>query len=141
MQIPEELARAALDVMIEREQQIGSDGYLPGHDDAHEDGSLACAGAAYALNAGCLLHPDNGTPLQEPPIFWMWRTKDFKPKLGIADARRELVRAAALIVAEIARYDRQHPPAAAPTASDNGIPAKAPINPAAAWPFPDRSRV
>lgn len=94
--------RAIADVAAERQRQKAEEGWTEQHDDGHDSGELACAGAAYALNAGCLLYPLNGTPLDEPPEFWMWDRKWWKPK----DARRDLIRAAALIVAEIERLDR-----------------------------------
>lgn len=90
------------EIAAERARQIAKEGWSEQHDDKHDPGELACAGAAYALNAGCVLYPLNGTPLDAPPEFWMWQVEDWKPK----DPRRDLIRAAALIVAEVEKMDR-----------------------------------
>jgi hypothetical protein len=75
------------------------EGWTPEHDDEHDDGSMAAAAAAYAL-AG---HPAVGLASAEK--LWEaagWDTSWFRPK----DIRRNLVRAGALILAEIDRLDR-----------------------------------
>ena len=99
--------KAAGDVLVERKRQIEQEGFDSFHDDDHDAGDLACAGAAYALEAGCKLNPQMQQGLDGPPDFWMWHIKWWKPK----DPRRDLVRAAALIIAEIERIDRQTDPA------------------------------
>lgn len=59
---------------------------------------LAAAGAAYAFSAAT-----EGRYLADDPLgFWPWDKSWWKPK----GARRDLIRAAALIVAEIERIDR-----------------------------------
>lgn len=107
-------------ITAERQRQISQEGWTPEHDDEHDPGELCSAGAAYALNAGCVLYPLNGTSLDEPPDCWMWDKKWWKPK----DPLRDLVRAGALIVAEIDKLQRA-------TKANKTAP-----NPAAAWPFP-----
>ncbi|MBX3579950.1 MAG: hypothetical protein KF723_22330 [Rhizobiaceae bacterium] len=104
---------AALDVMAERRRQIEVEGWTAEHDDRHTDGDLA-------TSAACYIRPDlrsattdeNGTRLEDPWPWWnvvddggrlysrlkVW----WKPK----DRRRDLVRAGALILAEIERLDR-----------------------------------
>lgn len=82
------------DVLAERQRQISEEGWTPTHDDEHPDGSLARAGACYVLAAVGLTAI--GVSL------WPWGKKWWKPK----GARRDLVRAAALILAEIERMDR-----------------------------------
>lgn len=92
------------EIKAERERQQIIEGFDNKHDDDHDAGELAGAGAAYALNASCVLYPANGTPIEDPrAVGWCWDMAWWKPK----DARTDLIRAAALIVAEIERIDRQ----------------------------------
>lgn len=90
------------DVIAERMRQIHDEGWSSAHDDAHDFGKLACAGAAYAINASDEIH--SGESLKYPPSCWPpdWYPSWWKPK----NPRRDLIRAAALIVAEIERLDR-----------------------------------
>jgi hypothetical protein len=82
----------ALDlVRAERAQQIAK-GWTPEHDDNHLFGELAFAAIAY-------LDP---APLAER--YWPWDLGDFK----LSTRRRSLVKAAALIVAELERELRLH---------------------------------
>lgn len=93
------------DVLHERRRQLQDEGCAESHDDQYDSGELAAAAACYTMNAACLLHPENGAPLDIEALrmlAWPWGEKQWKPK----DARRDLVRAAALIVAEIERLDR-----------------------------------
>lgn len=93
--------RAAVDVLDERQRQIEAEGWTPEHDDAHAPpphipgriGELALAASSYlhAKTDRCLM-----------PIQWPWGCDAWKPK----DYRRNLVRAAALVLAEIERLDR-----------------------------------
>jgi hypothetical protein len=87
----------------ERKRQISEEGYDSTHDDAHDEGEIACAAAAYAI-------PDHVTKgviakTASPRMhFWPWAATGFKPS---PDNRiRELVKAGALIVAEIERLQR-----------------------------------
>ena len=90
------MSKAIDDVVDERQRQIGAEGFDAMHDDEHARGDLAVAGACYALHTDA--HPDAG----DPPPEWPWEPQWWKPK----DTRRDLVRAAALIIAEIERIDR-----------------------------------
>ena len=91
---------AARDVLAERQRQISAEGWTPEHDDAHEEGSLACAAGCYAIHAGL---PDEArVPKGWAPQDWPWGAEWWKPK----DRRSDLVRAGALILAEIERLDR-----------------------------------
>jgi hypothetical protein len=90
-------SRGARDVLAERERQIDEEGWTPEHDDQHTDGSIARAAGCYALHA-------SGLPEQHARHFWPWEWKWWKP--SPQDARRMLVKAAALIIAEIDRLDR-----------------------------------
>lgn len=83
--------RAIADVAAERQRQISGEGWTPEHDDEHDTGELARAAAAYAVafrhSAGRL---------------WPWSSEWWKP----TDHRANLVKAGALIIAEIERVDR-----------------------------------
>lgn len=91
---PTDLSRALIDVMNERDRQWNEEGWTPKHDDKHDRGELARAAICYA-------DPLN-TERETPPAKWPWDPSWWKPK----DRRRDLVRAAALILAEIERLDR-----------------------------------
>lgn len=82
-------------VIAERRRQIEVEGWSPEHDDAHQECALAVAGANYAMWAR------SGHCGQTPPA-WPWDRAWWKP----ADFRRNLVKAAALILAEGERHDR-----------------------------------
>jgi hypothetical protein len=112
---------AARDVLAERQRQISDEDWTLEHDNEHGDGSLADAAACYALTDP--IHyggesrefiRDVGRSVGEAiyvkgraivPLMWpkSWNPCWFKPK----DRRRDLVRAAALILAEIERIDRR----------------------------------
>lgn len=99
------VATAAQDILAERSRQISAEGYTPGHDDEHDGGELAAAASAYVFAAADRLHPmsqgDGGFTASEPPMM-MPQEWSFKPD----DPRRMLVKAGALIIAEIERLDR-----------------------------------
>jgi hypothetical protein len=86
---------AIADVLSERRRQIEVENWTPAHDDEHDYGQMADAAACYALHAA-------GTPTEHYERFWPWSRSWWKPK----DKRSDLVRAAALIIAEIERLDR-----------------------------------
>lgn len=88
-----DVPNAACDVLAERRRQVEKEGYEPAHDDEHADGSLAMAAACYA---------DKERPQSMCPGRWPWSADSWKPK----DRRTDLVRAAALLLAEIERMDR-----------------------------------
>jgi hypothetical protein len=85
---------AIQDVIAERERQMAIEGWTPEHDDKHNYGEMAEAAACYLMGAG--------RSYPRPPQQWPWLSKWWKPK----DRRRDLVRAAALVIAEIERLDR-----------------------------------
>lgn len=90
--------QAVKDVIAERHRQQAVEGWTPEHDDAHDIGDLAVAGACYAAKAaGRGMHRADSVP-----TLWPWAREWWKPK----DPRRNLVKAAALILAEIERIDR-----------------------------------
>lgn len=97
-----EQTKAAQDVLAERERQKAVEGWTPEHDDEHKDGELACAAACYADEASLqAVSPLDAHP-SKTPLRWPWANMWWKPK----SQRRNLIKAAALILAEIERLDR-----------------------------------
>lgn len=83
-------------IFTERRRQINKEGWSTVHDDLdHEEGTLAAAAACYAGRAF-------GKRKSRPPAGWPWSDEWWKPKTP----RRDLIRAGALIVAEIEKLDR-----------------------------------
>src|SRR5437879_3248415 len=80
--------------IAERRRQVDVEGWSLDHDDAHGAGDLALAGACYAESAGM--------ERTRVPSNWPWNDEWWKP----AGFRRDLVRAAALIIAEGEKFDR-----------------------------------
>ncbi|RUU99430.1 ead/Ea22-like family protein [Mesorhizobium sp. M6A.T.Cr.TU.017.01.1.1] len=92
---------AVRDVLAERRRQVEGEGWTPEHDDAHANGELANAAACYALGATVSKLKWGH---KSPPAIWPWRKSWWKIEGG---ARRMLVKAGALIIAEIERLDRR----------------------------------
>jgi hypothetical protein len=91
------------DIAAERKRQIEVEGWTAHHDNEHDDDEMAKAAALYALPPALRILRVN--PAQNLLSYvWPWDTKWWKPK----DRRRDLVRAGALIAAEIDRLDRNH---------------------------------
>lgn len=96
-------SQAFCDVADERLRQQLVEGWTPEHDDAHPEGELAMAAGCYALNAASSLTGDYIDPdATGVPVPWPWAPEWWKPKT----TREDLVRAAALLLAEIERMDR-----------------------------------
>ncbi|WP_417448582.1 hypothetical protein [Klebsiella michiganensis] len=97
---------AAADVLAERKRQVSVEGWTPSHDDAHKNNEMAFAAACYALHAAAASWDleDCGTEYDSHPApkNWPWEPEWWKPK----SARADLVRAGALILAELERIDR-----------------------------------
>lgn len=89
------LSAFALAVIAERRRQVEAEGWTTEHDDAHRKGELASAASCYADSAG------EGSTWLTPP-GWPWAADWWKP----AGFRRDLVKAAALILAEGEKFDR-----------------------------------
>lgn len=105
------------EIAAERARQISAEGWTAEHDDAHGKGQMATAAACYASPddfpakevparwSDASRYSDAGA---EPigrvtvPAAWPWDGDWWKP----SDTRRNLIKAAALIVAEIERLDR-----------------------------------
>lgn len=90
---------AARDVLAERQRQISAEGWTPEHDDQYQGDELALAAICYAKVTG---------PGGSSPTEWPWPEDWWKP----SDNRRNLVKAGALLIAEIERLDRAATPAA-----------------------------
>lgn len=88
-----EATQAAVDVLTERRRQVASEGWTAAHDDKYDTGSLSTAAACYAMQSDFNL----GAPPE-----WPWSLAWWKP----SDERSNLVKAGALILAEIERLDR-----------------------------------
>ncbi|WP_400558788.1 hypothetical protein ACFELH_12030 [Pseudomonas aeruginosa] len=105
-----QVPQAWLDVQAERRRQIEAEGWTPEHDDEHNGGELADAAACYALSAA-------GWSTYAARERWPWPLEWWKP----STARRDLVKACSLALAEIERLDRagisQSPQPGATTAS------------------------
>lgn len=88
---------ALADIAKERQRQRDIEGWTVAHDDGHDAGEMASAAACYALSATGI-RGDDGAMLR----FWPWDDHWWKP----TNRRRDLIKAGALIVAEIERLDR-----------------------------------
>lgn len=92
----------------ERKRQVEQEGWTPEHDDGHTDGELIEAARAYALYAEALSFPHTDTfkDLMQgrTPHDWPWSSEWWKPS---QDKVRNLVKAGALIAAEIDRLQRK----------------------------------
>lgn len=86
---------ALLDVISDRQRQMAVEGWTSEHDDAYQNSELADAAACYAINAH-----NQGL---STPAHWPWAPDWWKQ----SGPRRDLVKAGALILAEIERIDRQ----------------------------------
>jgi hypothetical protein len=93
---------AARDLLAERKRQVEKEGWTPSHDDAHDRGELAAAAGCYALGACLPTHEVDGPGSYVIPSFWPWDGEWWKS----STRRRDLIKAGALILAEIERLDR-----------------------------------
>lgn len=105
MHIRVPMSPALHSIAAERRRQQDIEGWSLEHDDKHERGELAAAGACYALlpakSHGFICR--NGlSDYDAMPPEWPWEKGWWKP----GDDRRNLVRAGALILAELERLLR-----------------------------------
>lgn len=94
------MTKALLDVFTERQRQIDAEGWTPEHDDEHDAGELPAAGGCYAFAA---VRQVCGLDASAARDGWPFQAAWWKPSTS---PRRNLVKAAALILAEIERLDR-----------------------------------
>ncbi len=79
----------------ERQRQIEKEGWTEDHDSGHQDNELLHAAICYAV------HADDPSEPEVIPMMWPWKDADWKPAKG--NTVRDLVKAGALIAAEIDR--------------------------------------
>lgn len=91
--------RVVEEVEEERLRQIMEEGWTPDHDDHHDIGELALAAASYAASGARQTGDDT---VKMATALWPFESI-FRPSNF---PRRDLIRAAALMIAEIERRDR-----------------------------------
>lgn len=101
------LEPAIHDVLAERKRQIEKEHYSSEHDDDYKENELPRAAVSYAghVIARQWTFKDSAPETyqsEEAPDLWPWDLDFWKPKTP----RKDLVRAAALLLAEIDRMDR-----------------------------------
>lgn len=110
-------------IAAERRRQIEVEGWTAEHDDEHDQCELSLAGAVYALSGSAdsgLRNKDRMSAIRE---LWPFQSHWFKATGG----REDLVKAGALIAAEIDRLDRAS--ARWPNDSKSDAPRRSPANP------------
>lgn len=90
------LTQAALDVLAERRRQVEVEGWTPERDDQYVHGDMSSAAGCYAMFT-------QAYPKGDPHHSWPWDKAWWKPS---KDARRNRIKACALLLAEIERLDR-----------------------------------
>lgn len=109
-------SKAIADIAAERQRQIADKGWTAEHDDSHSGGEMALAAACYASPINLYKRDNfaNGLMFGDPwPWAMMWDKRQHNGNQVLDNQtappsvrRRHLVKAAALIVAEIERMDR-----------------------------------
>lgn len=104
--------KSALDeIAVERRRQIEVEGWTAEHDEWHDGGELARAAGCYALHAGARGAWSESSYRNSAPLYhdtiegrepWPFSSDWWKP----TNPRRDLIKAGALILAEIERLDR-----------------------------------
>lgn len=98
--VPASMPDAWDDVLKERARQTLVEWHTPERDDCYTSGELAQAAAAYALH-GVTRKGKESVPYEGAKLF-PWDPEHWKP----TNRRRDLVKAAALLLADIERIDR-----------------------------------
>lgn len=88
------------EIGLERVRQIVDEGHSLARDDDYRSAELVRAAVCYATTAAGYVLSFRGTPII--PHLWPWAPRWFKPK----NRRADLLRSAALIVAELERMAR-----------------------------------
>lgn len=91
------ISAGAIAIVEERARQITVEGFSATHDDRHTKTELVFAAVAYALYA-------TDTSAGVAAKYWPWDIEDWNPDVN--DQVRNLVKAGALIAAEIDRLER-----------------------------------
>lgn len=90
-------------IAVERQRQVDDEGWTYAHDDEHQAGELAEAATCYSMAA--LYNTQGWNPKRViERISWPWEIDHWKPS---DDPIRNLVKAGALIAAEIDRLQRK----------------------------------
>ena len=98
---PTSATPALHDVMAERHRQMMVEGWTAKHDDEHGDGAMAVAAACYALA------DQRGIQVATVKLSKLWEWTGWSIQWGKPkDKRRNLIRATALLLAEVERMDR-----------------------------------
>jgi hypothetical protein len=126
------------EIFVERCRVQEEECFNPPHDDEHRNGELARAAACYAFIAGSSDYMRQSDLI---PPGWPWEDEAWKP----GDRRRELIKAAQLIVAEVERLDRdraaaQHPVPLMSQSVDGeivNVPRPAPFGPVGSGHIPE----
>lgn len=87
-------------ILDERRRQIEEEGWASEHDDTHVNAEIAVAAECYV---GTYVWNARGGQEQQQPPFWPWDAEWWKPS---PNPIRNLVKAGALIAAEIDRLQR-----------------------------------
>lgn len=102
-------------IAAERRRQVTEEGWTPEHDAGHTTGELARAAACYAQPAearelrgrAANVSASRGAWYEDIPDDWPWHPGYWKPRPD--DRVHELVKAGALIAAEIDRLRQDQP--------------------------------
>lgn len=102
--------KTALELITEeRSRQIEKEGYSLEHDDTHIDGEIADAAAVYALSHSTIQYLDNYDGGDVLDKMWPWDSNSLKRNFTNSNNSsriKDLVKAGALIAAEIERLQR-----------------------------------
>lgn len=88
------------EIRQERNRQVKEEGFTPDMDDSGQPGRLAAASTCYGMHAAVSLA--TGENMEGLPEWWPFDLSWWKPK----NARSSLVKALALMVAELEAVDR-----------------------------------
>lgn len=88
---------AERDVLAERRRQVEQEGFSAAADDGYKENELVQAAISYLIANDA--SAEQGTHIL---FYWPWSLDWWKP----TDRRRDLIKAAALILAELERMDR-----------------------------------
>lgn len=109
-----EIGRSFLNIIDERSRQIEVEGWTTDHDDRHAEGELAQAAACYAMPELVRTSYQSYSKFGWFPRWWpkSWSVSWWKPSKdgSIESRKRELIKAGALILAELERLDRLQEP-------------------------------
>jgi hypothetical protein len=86
----------------ERQRQIAVEGWTPEHDNEHDMGEMIGAAITYSAHALGIVSEEE-IPNADTDGYWPWEDRWWKPS---PDPIRNLVKAGALIAAEIDRLQR-----------------------------------